>query len=307
MGSVCTVVTGNFVDYLSKTVDNLIAFNLARFGHKFVGTDNIQFAANKAVGYTSTLAPQLRITLSQYIRNDFVITTPWVTFADNTSFPQFFKGIYIMSTPAAGAGSIVSFSLLNPLSNITLYYHQSLVISTAYSYNFIMDNGTVARINHFNHTKYFYADTYLRNELAGGKDTVIGNKYLYVQSMAGLKVRIQYPYLKNLTKKGRIAINKADLIIPVDDSTYASESSLSTYAPPYQLVLLEEQNGLIRYLLDQYEGTSYFGGIYNAAKKEYKFNIARHIQQIVDGIKENYGLSVWFGQPTDQALQTGLF
>jgi hypothetical protein len=234
----------------------------------------------------SKLAPQLRVRLDTSLGHR-LINAGTTALSDNTNFPQFFKGIYVMASPATSAGAIISFDLLNPLSNITLYYHKS-GDTTAYSYNFIMDGSTVARINHFNHTKYFYSDPYLRNELSG--DTMKGNKVLYAQSMAGLKVRIRYPYLKNLTKNGRIAINKAVLIIPVDDSTYAPVSSLSTYAPPNQMVLLEEQNGLIRYLLDQYEGTSYYGGIYNSAKKEYRFNIARHVQQVVDGIKDNLGL-----------------
>jgi hypothetical protein len=105
--------------------------------------------------------------------------------------------------------------------------------------------------------------------------------------MAGLKIRIQYPYLKDLVKNGRIAINKADLIVAVDNNY---SSSLSMYTSPPQLVLIEEQDGKMRFLLDQYEGIPYYGGTYSSSKKEYKFNIARHIQQVIDGIKDNIGL-----------------
>jgi hypothetical protein len=78
---------------------------------------------------------------------------------------------------------------------------------------------------------------------------------------------------------------------------------LSTYAPPTQLVLLEEKDGLIRFLQDQYEGMSYYGGAYNSSNKEYRFNIARHLQQVVNGIKENLGLYlvVWTSDRPNKA------
>jgi hypothetical protein len=112
--------------------------------------------------------------------------------------------------------------------------------------------------------------------------------------MAGLKVRIEYPYIQNLVKKGRIAINKAQLVIPVNDST---DISLPSYAPPYQLVLVEELGGLYRFLVDQDEGTSYYGGVYNSTAKTYTFNIALYLQRVLNGLEPNLGLylEVWTG------------
>lgn len=195
---------------------------------------------------TDTMAPQLRIPLSKSLLNSFSSASATTIFANNTNFLQFFNGIYVTAAPASGAGSIISFDLLNPNSEITLYYHNSTDTS---SFSFVMGNGNAERINHFNHTKYYYASSYLRSELT--RDSIKnGNKVLYMQSMAGLRVRIEYPYIKNLAKNGRIAINKAQLVIPVDDST---DISLPNYAPPYELVLVEESGGLDRFLLDQAE------------------------------------------------------
>jgi hypothetical protein len=240
-----------------------------------------------------TLAPQLRIVMASKNINTaflqyFTSAAGTTIFANNTNFLQFFNGIYVTAAPASGAGSIISFDLLNPNSEITLYYHNA---TDTTSFSFIMDNGSAERVNHFNHTKYYYANPFLRGELT--HDSIKnGNKVLYAQSMAGLRVRIEYPYIKNLAKNGRIAINKAQLVIPVDDST---DISLPSYAPPYQLVLVEESGGLDRFLLDQAEGTSYYGGIYNAATKSYTFNIALYLQRIIDGIAPNLGLylEVW--------------
>jgi hypothetical protein len=233
-------------------------------------------------------APQLRIPLSKSLLVSFSNATNTTSFADNTNFLQFFNGIYVTATPASGNGSIISFDLLNPNSEITLYYHNSTDTS---SFSFVTDNGGAERINHFDHSKYLYANPYLLSELT--HDSIKnGNNVLYVQSMAGLQTRIEFPYIQNLVKKGKIAINKAQLVIPVDDS---ADISLPYYAPPYELVLVEEYEGLDRYLVDQSEGTSYYGGIYNSGTKEYVFNIALYLQRVLDGVEPNLGLylEVW--------------
>ncbi len=239
-------------------------------------------------------SPQLRIRLSDALGQRFLNASGSTSLSDNTNFLEFFKGIYVTTLPASGTGAIMYFDMLNSLSKITLYYQNDTTDSL--KYNFV-SNELCARINHFNHSKYQYADPYLRSEVSG--DTTKGDSILYIQSMAGLKIRIQYPYIRDLIKNGRIAINKADLIVAIDNN----DASLPDYTPPPQLVLLEEKDGLIRFLLDQYEGMSYYGGVYNSSKKEYKFNIARHIQQVVDGIKENIGLYlvVWLADRPNKA------
>lgn len=229
---------------------------------------------------TVSYAPQLRIKLSHQFALELLYAGS-TALSDNTNFTNFFKGIYVTATSASGEGSIMTFDLLNAQSKITLYYSNSTTDSA--KYNFVI-NENCARINHFNHSRYQYADPYLRSELTN--DTLKGDSILYIQAMAGLKVRITYPYIMDLVKAGRIAINNANLIVGLDNNDYTT----GTYIPPAQLVLLEEKDGKIRFLQDQYDGATYYGGTYNASKKEYSFNIARHIQQVIDGLKENLGL-----------------
>ena len=54
----------------------------------------------------------------------------------------------------------------------------------------------------------------------------------YLQSMAGLRVKLNFPYLKHLTDSGNVVINKALLVItvpPTDDT--------SKFPPPANLLL----------------------------------------------------------------------
>jgi hypothetical protein len=235
-----------------------------------------------------TLSAQLRIPLDTLLGKEFLELEGSSQLADNTGFLEYFKGLYVAAMPNSGTGCIMSFDLLTSSSAVTLYYHNS-GNDTTKKYVFAI-NEYSARINHFNHSNYIYADPYLRSEIFG--DTTKGDSILYLQGMAGLKIRIQYPYIKDLVKNGKIAINKADLIVPVDNN----DATLDDFAPPEKLVLIEEKEGNIRFLLDQYEGAAYYGGTYDATNKQYKFNIARHVQQVIDydGItgKENLGLSL---------------
>lgn len=232
-------------------------------------------------------APHLRIKLNPLVAQKFINESGSTNLSDNTNFLEFFKGLYVTTTPVGSNGAIISFDLLNSLSQMTLYYKNS--DSDSLKYNFVI-NENCARVNHYEHNNYFQASSYLQSQVILG-DTAKGDSILYLQSMGGLKVKIKYPYLMNLVSSGKIAINKAELIVKLDNTDLTE----TKFAPPAQLTLIEEKDGKIRYIVDQYEGTNYFGGSFDVAKYEYHFNIARHLQQILNGDKENLGLSlvVW--------------
>jgi len=227
----------------------------------------------------------LRIPLDKSLGNIFLGLAGSSVLSDNTNFLDYFKGLYVTTTPVNGNGEgcIMAFNLLSSLSNVALYYKNDDNDTTSMKFYFVF-NEYSARFNHYNHSNYLYADPYLRSEIYG--DTTKGDSLLYLQGTAGLKVKIKYPYLNNLTNAGKIAINNAEMIIPVEENGLNTDK----YNPPSKLILLEEKDGSIRYLLDQ--SNSYFGGTYDTTNLQYKFNISQHIQQVIDGVKENLGLSL---------------
>lgn len=233
---------------------------------------------------TDTLGAQLRIRINPVIGQDIMNAAGSDLLADNTNFLEYFKGLYVTSMPVGNSGCIMSFNLLSNLSALTLYYKNDEDDSLKYTLSI---NENCARFNHFNHSNYLNANPFLRSEIYG--DTAKGDSLLYLQGIAGLKIKIKYPYLLDFVKNGRIAVNKAELIIPVEDPDLTYEDF---YPAPEKLILIEEKEGSIRFLLDQYEGAAYFGGAYDDTRMQYKFNIARHLQQVIDGAKENLGLSL---------------
>ena len=203
--------------------------------------------------------------------NDVLFTSSDSVFADNNAFLSFFKGLYITTVTTTPGSAILYFDLLSALTKLTLYYNDSL------SFDFVIDDNS-ARINHFDHD-------YLGKSIFPS-DSIFGEDIVYVQAMSGVKTKILFPYLKNWVASQKIAVNKAELVLSVEGGTDG------TYKTPEKLFLLGiiDSIGKTFGITDLLEGESYFGGIYNSINKEYRFNIARHVQEILKGSKTNDGL-----------------
>ncbi|MCF8299372.1 MAG: DUF4270 domain-containing protein, partial [Saprospiraceae bacterium] len=227
-------------------------------------------------------APQLRINLNQILGDKFLQTALSTDLSDNDNFLKFFKGLYLKVPTASSGGSILYFDTQSALSKLTLYYHNSTDTTT---YNFVI-NENCARVNMFDHNDYIDADNDLKNQIF--TDTNLGQTKLYIQSMGGIRTKLQFPNLKNFFDKGKIAINSALLIVSVDQT----DLTISDFEAPARLRLVKlDKNGVIDIIpvTDAFVGDSYFGGFYNETKKEYQFNLQLHIQEILNGDIEDYG------------------
>ncbi len=200
--------------------------------------------------------------------------------ANNAAFLDFFPGLYLSSDTNLITNGMIYFDLNSVVSNLTLYYRNNL--SDALSFTFEIDAST-AKNNHFRH-EY---TTRVKDAIDMEIDSV-----LYVQSMAGVKAKIEIPGLKNL---GRVVVNKAELVFTIAaDPTMADTS----FGPPAQMYLLRsDAEGKNDFISDLFEGTDYYGGfkIVELGDKgqlvsHYRFNIALNTQQIIDGTFEDYGL-----------------
>ncbi len=236
------------------------------------------------------LKPQLRIPLNTLFWQT-IIDQP-SNLATNTAFQSIMKGLYITTenTPVlfSGDGNILHFKMADVQSKLTLYYHNtSEPLNDSLKYDLAL--GSVARFSRFYHD---YSPGNIDISLAAqlGGSPPLQNDVVFIQSMAGVKTKIETPYIMNWIKSGPIAINKAELVIKVDlGATY----QLDTFAAPARLTLFGINDDGSNYLLPDYsEGDSYFGGTYNSSTHEYHFNIARYIQQVLTGKRKNNGLEL---------------
>ncbi len=225
--------------------------------------------------------------------------------SSDASFVSFIKGFKIQSTAnltKSGQGAMIYLPMTDTLTHLTLYYKNHDIPApgdSTLSFSFEV-NGNAARFAHFDHD-YSGADPVIQAELAGAAHATPstypswlpaitpGNEPLvFVSSLSGLKVKIDFPNIMNWTKAGPISVNKAELtvkILPGLPGVYP------VYAPVQQLALVSVDSlGQEVIVVDNIEGTDYFGGTYDAVNNQYVFHLNRYIQQILTGKQRNLGL-----------------
>ncbi|HOY30881.1 MAG TPA: DUF4270 domain-containing protein [Bacteroidales bacterium] len=232
--------------------------------------------------------PHLRVRLKNTLGQKFIDASGTSYLTDNASFLKFFKGLNISVKSVTSDGVMLYFNMLSSITKLTLYYHSD---DDTAAYNFVIDSKT-ARFNTFDHKGFSTADPLFKQQLSG--DTLLGDSILYVQAMAGTKIKLWIGYndivglnafLKD-TVNGRIAINKATLVVKVDENT------ITEFAPPEKLILSKiNSDGTLSFLADYAYGDAYYGGSYSSTAKEYRFNVAKHIQDaMLDDDFMDYGL-----------------
>lgn len=233
------------------------------------------------------LKPQLRIPLDTAFGQAILTDQPTINLASNTAFQSFIKGLYITTagqTMNTNEGNILHFKMADAQTKLILYYHNDANDSLKYD----LGLGSVARFSYFTHTYSTAIDGSLAAQLSVSPPPPAQNDVVFIQSMAGVKTKIELPYIMNWINSGAIAINKAELVIKAD---LTSAYLLDTFAAPKKLVLFGINDDGTNYVLpDANEGENYFGGSYNSTTHEYRFNIARYIQQVLSGKRKNNGL-----------------
>ena len=87
---------------------------------------------------------------------------------------------------------------------------------------------------------------------------------------------ITMPYLTGFFKNQKVAINKAELILPVDPTSFSGNDSVYSVHSKLIVTIADSAKGPL-FMPDYFEGATYFGGEYDATNKVYKFNIARYV------------------------------
>lgn len=219
---------------------------------------------------------------------------------NNSAFLAANKGFYIttensnLSSPSEGA--IRRFDLDDALSGANFYYHEGgSASSKGQMFQFTFKGTDAARFNNINHNYSLGANSNLYDQLNG--NTLKGETNVYLNCFGGTRTRITLPYLKNFSESENVSINRAELIIKVDQSFYNPN-----YGYPASLALIADSMGTGKEELvyDQLETTDFikYNGNYDAVNKQYVFNIARQVQKIITNKIGNYGFYLVNAQPS---------
>lgn len=233
---------------------------------------------NDTVGTTVLRIPIYNTLGDKLIANDF---------PSNESFMDFFKGLYLSCEPSAGIGSICYFNLLNTKSFMKIYYHND---EDTLSYEFNVSDKYV-RFNHFEHDYNTAQSPITFNDTAS-------NEYLFVQSTAGVRTRIEFPNLAQWAEdmNTNVLINEAKLTLTGANLINGVNNDTTIFTQPLQLVVVKaNSDGSYSILPDQFVGTNYFGGYYEPETDQVWFRISEYVQDLIlaGPNAENYGLYIY--------------
>lgn len=255
-----------------------------------------------------TWPPHLRLKLSDEFANKLLAAgdtaSASYSMSNNEVFTNAFPGLFIQGQPIEQTGAIVYFPATNTYNRLNIYYKNPP--SNAQKTLTINVREESAKYNRFDRFDFVGASAGLYQQVVLG-DTAMGDSILFVSSMAGTKVKLKVPHLKEIGKLGnRVAVNKAQLIITADTS----------FVNPAHFKLLDrfglvgvKTDSTIYYLRDDdsFIGGTYFGGGYASKTKQYVFNVTRHVQDVIDGKTENFDLNILAGGAFTNAGRSVLF
>ena len=206
----------------------------------------------------------LKIPMDISIANKLIENGPYET---NDEFKEKFKGLHVVCDKNTIPASVIAFNLTHTYSYLRVYYHND---TDTLTYDFTVSSSD-ARFNHYTHD-------YSNSEITFNDTT--SNSKLYVQGAAGTRVWVKFPNLQEWANslENNIAINEAKLILS------GAVTYTAMYTPPTKLVAAGakfDTDTTYAILPDQYVGSEYFGGSYNADDGKVWFRITEYIQNVI--------------------------
>ncbi len=219
--------------------------------------------------YPTPQQDSLLIRLSDDLGNK-LIQSDTANLTSNATWLTFFKGLYFESKTVEQGGAITYFDFTGGKSRLLLYYHNNANDSLTYE---VVINSSSSWINKFSHN---YAGSPFLDQI---NDSVGGYPDVYLQSMGGLRAKLNVEIPQAILDKmdEGVTINKAELII-----TLADDPTTATFTRPSSLrVFSVSDTGTNQFLDDLLLGEEYYGGTFKANTSTYRFNVGRHLQNIL--------------------------
>ncbi|MBL7953134.1 MAG: DUF4270 domain-containing protein [Flavobacteriales bacterium] len=230
-----------------------------------------------------TVAPHLRIRLRDELAVQFVETFGDPEFVDNAAFLSFFKGLYVTvdnGLQAPYEGGVLHINTSASTSRLTTYYHDSTEPGTPRKLDMVI-NSSSARFTSVQRDRTQALNSGLQDALG---DPASPNPTVYLQTLGGSRSAVTFPGIMDHAVRGQ-ALAKAELVVPLQGTYYPY------YTPPALLFLFrKDEEGNDAFLPDQQNGITGIGGAFDAVDQEYRFNITRYVQQVMNGTLPDEGV-----------------
>lgn len=210
-------------------------------------------------------------------------------YSSQNAFNDFFKGIYIESDGQVktGNGGLYGFNIRSSNTTRLVIYYRLKSESED-------ENGNIPNRKYTSYTVFFKASA-SSNRLNifkhESKDNILDSSNpLYILGGAGLRANLSLPKLEEILSwhgKRDMFINKAEISLKLDPNTVLTDTII-----PSQLILVAFNNdGDIVSIPGFYPAPNekpFLDGYYYKQTKEYKFNIAKLLQNIVNYNKDKF-------------------
>lgn len=236
-----------------------------------------------------TVIQEIRFNLNESLAQKLMAADS-VQRSNNDSLLVYFKGLYIEAGDLSQGGgimrivpSLVDEKLKVHSTAMNLYYRLPND-TNKYVVRYLV-NSTSARTSRFIHD--YSTTTFATNlDKMDQQDSLI-----YLQTTGGLSSKIYIPNLSNWKDSSDCAINKAELILHVEKSLV--DTAFTPVPQKIILSLIDSEGNIFKdneliFPSDLSFSEEYYGGTYNETDGTYRFNLAKHLQEIIKG-KGNYG------------------
>ena len=231
-------------------------------------TSEIKLGSN-----TFYLPPHIRINLNSTYAQKLIQAETAGNFSSTSNFKKAFKGFIVVDETNLGSnkGGVSYIRLNSNVTALTAYYKDSLAA------DFPVIAGSEIAANAVEHSNL--PANFLQQSFVGShRDS------LAIQSLFGTKIRIDLVDLLDSLGSKKVAINGAEILFSVlgDNAGFALPERLQLVA--------SDTSGFNIFTKDlAFEGATYYGGSLYAGR-EYRFNIARHIQYLLSEYKSGKDL-----------------
>ena len=205
---------------------------------------------------------------------------------DFDSFKNDFNGLVVSSSTIDGR--VLSFAAIN--TKLTVHYKKILnqqTFETIDSLSFNFENTSACESFTITENQYFGSEL---SSLTSSHE-INGDELCYVQAPHGTRVRVDLSEIFWLQQIPGAVINKAELVVPFEnDNRFDPLDALS--------ISYKKEDGSYTFIPD----TLYTGGGLNTSTGAYKFDISRHVKDILSGDVSSTDVYL-----TNNPLVNGLF
>ncbi len=253
----------------------------------------LNLAGNHIINFTGNdRFSDLQVRLDPSLGKRFMYADP-ANLVDATAFLAFFKGLYIATEPveflSREPGAIFSASFVSTATQLSLFFGQRDGTTGEYT-----NQRVNFRVSSFSNQKYSSirrTGDYQNRLLGKVLKQQVNSQYQVLQSGSVVRTFVRFPGLDGWP---RVGINRADLIVKVDNAFSGSVSGVAQrYSPPLSLLLViaGQDSTALRSPTGSLAINS--GAVYDPEIPGYEFRVTNYVQEIISKKRENYGLLIF--------------